>query len=647
MKGTTWRLLRLVAPGWGWLALAALLGFATVGSSIGLMATAAYIIASAALHPSIADLAVPIVGVRFFGIARGVCRYLERYVSHNTTFRLLARLRVWFYASLEPLAPARLQPYRSGDLLARTVADVEALQHFYIRVIAPPAVALLVGLAVFVFTYQFDASLAYTLAGFLLLAGIGLPYLARRLSLGAGRQATAARAELNVQLVDGIQGLAELAAYGQEHAQMARVRALDRRLAEAQAKTARVGALHTALGGLLANLGTFAVLVAAIPLVSGARLDGVYLPVLALAALASFEAVAPLPLAWQYLESSLAAAGRLFALVDAPPEGAGPHPNPLPEGEGRTDLSPGPSPLGPCPRDQGPTRGGETDVPTTDPDCRVPPSPAGKGVRGLGPSLLRGLGPSRAGGSGSPFLQVRDLRFRYGPGERWALDGVSFAVAAGQKVAIVGPSGAGKSTLVNLLLRFWDYEEGHITLGGRELRAGDAEEVRHSIALVSQRTYLFNATIRQNLLLAHPRATEEEMMQAARQAQLHEFVRTLPRGYDTWVGEQGLRLSGGERQRLAIARALLKDAPILVLDEALANLDPFTEQALLGALRLLAAGRTTLFITHRLVGLEDAAEILVLRGGRVVERGRQEELLAADGLFRRMWEQQRQLLPEE
>jgi ABC-type multidrug transport system fused ATPase/permease subunit len=197
------------------------------------------------------------------------------------------------------------------------------------------------------------------------------------------------------------------------------------------------------------------------------------------------------------------------------------------------------------------------------------------------------------------------------------------------------------------LLRFWDYEEGSILLGGRELREWDEEEARRLFAVVSQRTHLFGGTIRENLLLARPQASDEEVVRAAQRARLHDFVQTLPRRYETWVGEQGLLLSGGERQRLAIARALLKDAPILILDEATANLDSLTEREVLRAVRDLRQGRTTLTISHRLAGLADADEILVLQAGRVVERGRHEELLAWGGLYRRMWDLQSQSLPAE
>ncbi len=236
------------------------------------------------------------------------------------------------------------------------------------------------------------------------------------------------------------------------------------------------------------------------------------------------------------------------------------------------------------------------------------------------------------------------MTFRYNPDDPPALRDVSFDLPDGGKLAVVGPSGAGKSTLVNLLLRFWDYEEGHIYLGGHELRAYHQDDVRRLIGVISQSTYLFNGTVRDNLLLAKPDATEEELVAAAQRAQIHDFIMSLPEGYDTWIGEQGLRLSGGQRQRLAIARALLKDPPILILDEATANLDPLVEREIMASVFELMADRTLLIITHRLVGLDAVDEIIVLSHGRIVERGREEELLARDGFYRRMWELQHQVL---
>ena len=310
------RLLSFLAPYWPWVALSVLLGFLTVGSSIGLMATSAWIIATAALHPSIAVLQVAIVGVRFFGIARGVFRYLERLASHQVTFRVLARLRVWFYAALEPLAPARLMQYRSGDLLSRIVADIGTLENFYIRAVAPPLVALLVAGLMWIFLGSFDPRLAWAVIAMMLLAGVGVPLLSQILSRQPGSRVVTVRAGLNAVLVDGIQGTADLVAFRAEAAQVRQVRALSDALGRDQARLAGIGGLNNALGSLLTSLAVVVVLALAIPLVTAGRIAGVSLAVLALATAASFEAVLPLPLAAQFLESSLAAARRLFEVVD-------------------------------------------------------------------------------------------------------------------------------------------------------------------------------------------------------------------------------------------------------------------------------------------------------------------------------------------
>jgi ABC-type multidrug transport system fused ATPase/permease subunit len=244
-------------------------------------------------------------------------------------------------------------------------------------------------------------------------------------------------------------------------------------------------------------------------------------------------------------------------------------------------------------------------------------------------------------------LLITDLTFSYPKTATPALDHVTFDLQPGTSLAIVGPSGAGKSTLANLLFRFWEYKSGEIRLGGESLQSLNQDEVRKRCALVSQNSYFFNTSIRENLRLARPKVTQEEMDAALRSAHVHEFVTNLPKGYDTFIGEQGLRLSGGERQRLAIARALLKDAPILILDEPTANLDPVTEKQVLDTLFGIMRGRTSLLITHRLVGLENVDEIIVLDHGRIVERGRHAELLASGGLYHRLWELQNQILERD
>jgi ABC-type multidrug transport system fused ATPase/permease subunit len=350
----------------------------------------------------------------------------------------------------------------------------------------------------------------------------------------------------------------------------------------AQQRMALLNGLGTALSSLSANLGLLAVLAVAIPLVGSSRLPGVYLAVVALAALSCFEAVQPLPLAAQYLESSLQAARRLFEVADAQPVVTIPaDPRPLPQTFG---------------------------------------------------------------------LEIRDLSFCYPfpdehtPGsdrEAWRLALDRLSLPAGKHVAVVGPTGSGKTTLVNLLLRFWDFQDGSIRLDGCDIRGLDPLALRGRMGVVAQQTYLFNATLRENIVLGRPGASQEEVERAARRAQIHEFILRLPQGYETWIGEQGLRLSAGERQRIAIARALLKDAPFLILDEPTANLDAVNEKLVVEAIHTLMQDRTTLMITHRLVGMGWMDEILVLQGGRIVERGTHLELLQAGGSYNRMWGLQR------
>jgi len=242
-------------------------------------------------------------------------------------------------------------------------------------------------------------------------------------------------------------------------------------------------------------------------------------------------------------------------------------------------------------------------------------------------------------------LDVRDLRFSYPSAadnrpSPFSLHLSRISLPPGRRLAIVGPSGSGKTTLLNLLLRFWDYLDGEIRLGGVDLRTLDPEALRSQYAVVSQHTHLFNASLRQNLLIAKPEASDVEIEQAAREAHIHEFIQRLPEGYHTFIGEQGVRLSGGERQRIVIARALLRSAPILILDEPTANLDIHTESAVLGSIHSLMEGRSTLLVTHRLVGMGWMDEILVLRAGEIVERGNHTELLAQGGQYRQMWDHQ-------
>ncbi|MBO0777402.1 MAG: thiol reductant ABC exporter subunit CydC [Ktedonobacteraceae bacterium] len=568
------RLFKLLWPFRWQILLATLLGCATIASNIGLLSMAAYLIAAAALGPLLVTLSIPMYIVRFAGVSRAGSRYAERLVSHDATFRLLTRLRIWVYSRLEPLAPGHLLTYRSGDILARLVSDVDELQNVYLRVFSPIIVAISMSAVTFFAFSLFDLRLAWVAVAFLGAAGLGVPLLVGLLARHLGRQQMEAQAELKTLLVESIQGMPDLLVYGQARARQHQISDLNQRLGDIQQRMASINGLQQALNDLCMNLAIVVILLLAIPLVSARAINGVYLGFLALLMLGSFEAVQPLAQAFQSLGHSLAAGKRLLNVIDAAPA-------------------------------------------VTE---RAEPLPVTTGTEHT--------------------LEYRQVRFAYASQQETILHDINLKLHPGRRVALVGASGSGKSTLARLALRFWDVDQGSILLDGQDIRQYALTDLRNLIAMVDQNTYLFNNTIRGNLRLARADASDSEIERAIERAQLSTFIEGLPDGLNTWIGEQGLRLSGGERQRLAIARALLKDAPILILDEATANLDPETEMALLDALEELMRERTTLVITHRLVAMERMDEILVLDAGRIRERGTHQELLQEGALYQQLFAMQ-------
>ncbi len=545
------------------MALAALLGVLTIASSVGLMMTSAWLISKSALAPSVADLGVAIVAVRFFGIARGIFRYLERLVSHDTTFRLLASLRVRFYQAIEPLAPARLA-LRSGDLLTRVVDDIESLQNVYLRAIAPPLVALLVTVGLTLVFVAFDPLVAIVALTFMLAAGISAPLLTWRIGQGAGRKRVQARSDLNAALIDTIQGIGETLVYGRDA--LSELEMLNAKLSQQEMRLAWLDGLQSGLMILLVNGAALAVLTLAIP-----RVNPIYLATLALGTTAAFEALMPLSQAAAQLGANIMAAERLFEVVDAAPAVIDPVP-----------FTPGPSP----------THAGR-----------------GEKKRGFANGSVNFVQPA------TWHIRFDHVSFSYE--SELVLDDVSLDIPAGKRIVIVGASGSGKSTLVNLLVRFRDVDAGQIRLGGRDLRDYTQEDVRRVIGVMEQRTHLFNTTLRENIWIGRRDASEDEVIESAKRARLHEFVMRLPEGYATLVGENGLKLSAGERQRVALARVLLKDAPILVLDEPTANLDASNERAILEMILEQTRDKTLILLTHRRALLDRMDEVVVMRNGRI------------------------------
>ncbi|MEU6301569.1 thiol reductant ABC exporter subunit CydD [Streptomyces chartreusis] len=572
-RGALARVRAMSGPRRGRLALALLLGSLALGSAVGLMATSGWLISRASQQPPVLYLMVAVTATRAFGIGRAVFRYAERLVSHDAVLRMLADTRVAVYRRLERLAPAGLRRTRRGDLLSRLVADVDALQDYWLRWLLPAAAATVVSAGAVGFTAWLLPEAGAVLAAGLLAAGLGVPLVTGAVARRAERRLAPARGVLATRVTDLLTGTAELTVAGALPSRAAEARRADGTLTRIASRAATATALGDGLTALISGLTVAATALVGAQAVVDGRLSGVTMAVVVLTPLAAFEAVLGLPLAVQYRQRVRKSAERVHEVLDAP-------------------------------------------EPVREPE-RPRKAPA------------------------SPFpVAVRGLTARHAGQDRDALAGLDLTLEEGRRIAVVGPSGSGKTTLAQALLRFLDTDTGSYTLGGVDAHALDGDDVRRLVGLCAQDAHLFDSSVRENLLLARKDATEADLRDALGRARLLDWADGLPGGLDTLVGEHGARLSGGQRQRLALARALLADFPVLVLDEPAEHLDLPTADALTADLLAATEGRTTLLITHRLAGLEAVDEVVVLDEGRVVQRGAFAELAATDGPLRGMVERE-------
>jgi thiol reductant ABC exporter CydC subunit len=574
------RTLAIARPAAGRLALATLLGAGALGAAIGLIATSAWLISRSAQRPRESAVALAIVGVQFFALSRGLCRYGERLVGHDAAFRVLRDLRVGIYARLERLAPLGLPAFRSGELLARLVHDVDSLQDLMLRVLPPFAIALSVGAVTVGLVWWMLPAAGLILLVALILAGTLVPWLTGRLAARAEARQAAARGELTASVVDLLEGAPELIANGATTLQLRHTLEADAELTEIAAASARTAGIGQGLTSLCSGLAMWGALLVGVTAVRAGRLEGVLLAGIALIPLVAFELVTGLPAATQALQRVRRAAARVFEVLDTPPPVAEPaHPVAL----------------------------------------------------AVGPRAVRAQG----------------LCSRYPGAERLALTKLDLDLGPGRRVAVVGPSGAGKSTLAGVLLRFLPYEDGSVALDGVPISELDGDAYRRVVGLVTQDAHVFDSTLEENLRLAKRDASEEELRAVLARVRLLDWVQRLPAGLATEVGERGARMSGGQRQRLAIARALLADFPVLVLDEPGEHLDTQAADAILADLLALTHQTATLLITHRLAGLEQMDEILVLDEGRVIERGTHADLIRFGGRYAALWRRERGTVPRE
>ncbi|WP_313825643.1 heme ABC transporter ATP-binding protein/permease CydC [Leclercia sp.] len=549
------------------LILGVVLAIVTLLASIGLLTLSGWFLSASAVAGFAGlysfNYMLPAAGVRGTAITRTAGRYFERLVSHDATFRVLQHLRVTTFSKLLPLSPAGLARYRLGELLNRVVADVDTLDHLYLRVISPLVGALVVIVVVTLGLSLLDVNIALVLGGIMLLTLFLLPPLFYRAGKPTGENLTRLRGEYRQQLTGWLQGQAELTIFGASRRYRAQMENTELNWHEAQRKQSELTALSQALMLLIGGIAVMAMLWLASGGVGGNTQPGPLIALFVFCALAAFEALAPVTGAFQHLGQVVASALRITQITGQQPEVTF-----------STTLSEVPEHLA---------------------------------------------------------LRLADVSFAYEGQAQPALDHINLTIPAGAHVAVLGRTGCGKSTLLQLLTRAWDPAQGQILFNDTPVSEMSEPALRKTVSVVPQRVHLFSATLRDNLLLAAPGTGDDLLAAMLEKVGLHKLLED--EGLNSWLGEGGRQLSGGELRRLAIARALLHDAPLMLLDEPTEGLDATTERQILDLLEKEMQGKTVLMVTHRLRGLVDFDQIIVMDNGQIIEQGSHAELLAKQGRY--------------
>ncbi|MFH4618168.1 heme ABC transporter ATP-binding protein/permease CydC [Vibrio furnissii] len=559
--------LKLYKKHWFGLTLGMLLAFVTLCASIGLLTLSGWFLSAAAVAGlTIAretfNYMLPGAFVRGFAMGRTAGRWGERVVSHNATFKLLTDLRIFFFDKLAPMIPGRVSNLRDADLLNRLVADIDAMDHVYLRLISPVTVGVLGIAALTALLCWFDMALGLTLGGVLLVLLLVWPVMFYKLGKRNGAELTQHKAEMRVATLDWLQGYSELTIFGAESRYRDAIYAAQEKLLANQ----KVNASFTGLASALLLLANGWTLVLMLWLAADGVNGQVPDPMIALvvfATMASVELLMPIAGAFQHLGQTLTSARRLNEII------------------------------------------------LSEPDVKFP--------------------SEETRHSGQFDITFENLTFNYSGGEQPALKDISLTIPAGHKVAIVGQTGSGKSTLIQLLCRYWDAQQGDIRIAGTRLQEWKESDLRAAISVVSQRVDILNGSLRDNLSMAKPHADDSELSAMLERVGLGKLLEAP--GLDTWLGDGGRQLSGGEKRRIGIARALLHDGPILLLDEPTEGLDKQTEQQIMALFQSHFENKTVIFITHRLVELETMDAVCLIEQGEIVEHGSHQALLAQQGRY--------------
>lgn len=533
-------------------------------TSVGLFAMSGYMIAKSALAPPLYIITIMTATLKMFGAAKSVSRYMERYFSHRATFTILSNLRVSFYEKLVPLAPGIFHQYRSGDLLARIVGDVESLQHFFLRVFYPPIVLVIVFLSTIFFTTFYSIYVALTLLAGLLLTGFVVPALFALRQREIDRQVRENRGALSTDVTELLYGFRDLKIYQKLDRKEQQLGQSADLYVNEQEREGIHAVFNQSVHTLVALMISWFVLALGAYLVTEGELDGLFLAMLVMISLTVFENATPMALLPAHLEESRHAAARLFSVVEGESE------------EKKSETS------------------------------------------------------SRLSTGKAYSMEMDGVSFAFPEEKRLTLENIQLNIVAGSKTAIVGPSGSGKSTVLQLLLNVYPAKQGNIRLDGHRMDSLAQESIWDRTNVVLQENHFFFGTIRENLMIAKEGLTDQEMETALLHVQLDSFSLEDP------VFEKGENLSGGEKQRLAIARAMLKDARVWLLDEPTSSVDAVTEKQLYDQLFRAAKDDTLILVSHRLTGLEAMDQIIVMEKGTVIESGTFAELMNKKGYFYEM-----------